>query len=304
MKNACTVSIVIPNWNGGYLLEKNLPVVLAAAPDAQIIVADDASVDNSLSLLQEKFPTVTVVSGGEQQGFAGNVNAGVARATGEIVVLLNTDVRPEKDFLKFLVARFSDPHVAAVGCLEKSHEAGGVILRGRGIARWEKGYFIHKKGEVDKEDTAWVSGGSAAYRRSVWNELGGMDTLYNPFYWEDIDLSYQILKAGHRIVFESKSVVGHFHEEGKIKTSFTSGDIKKIAYRNQFIFLWKNISDMHLWILHCFWTPIRLLQAVFKGDWLMLEGYFMAVIKLPEVIKSRARAASHWRLRDMTIFPS
>lgn len=304
MKSTCTVSIVIPNWNGSHLLEKNLPFVLTAAPDAQIIVADDASSDNSLSLLREKFPSVTVVSSKKQQGFAGNVNAGVARASGEIIVLLNTDVRPEKDFLKFLTARFSDPHVAAVGCLEKSHEAGGVILRGRGIASWKKGYFIHKKGEVDKEDTAWVSGGSAAYRRSIWNELGGMDTLYNPFYWEDIDLSYQMLKAGHRIVFENKSVVGHFHEEGKIKTAYTSWDVKKIAYRNQFIFMWKNISDIRLWLLHCFWTPIRLLQAATKGDWLMLNGYLMAAVKLPQVIQSRRRASMHWRLRDMAIFPS
>ena len=304
MKNKLTVSIVIPNWNGGYLLEKNLPVVLAAAPDAQIIVADDASSDNSLALLGKKFPTVMVVSGRNQQGFASNVNAGVARATGEIIVLLNTDVRPEKDFLHPLIARFSDPSVAAVGCLEKSHESGGVILRGRGIARWEKGYFIHKKGDADKENTAWVSGGSAAYRRSIWNKLGGMDPVYNPFYWEDIDLSYQMLKAGRRIVFENKSVVGHFHEEGKIKTSYTSADIKKIAYRNQFIFLWKNISDVHLWLLHIFWTPVRLLQAVLRGDWLMFQGYVMAVVKLPEVIKSRMRASAHWRLRDSVIFSS
>ncbi|MCL4200464.1 hypothetical protein KJZ67_03975, partial [Patescibacteria group bacterium] len=155
-----------------------------------------------------------------------------------------------------------------------------------------------------KEDTAWVSGGSAAYRRSIWNELGGMDTLYNPFYWEDIDLSYQMLKAGHRIVFENKSVVGHFHEEGKIKTAYTSRDVKKIAYRNQFIFMWKNISDIRLWLLHCFWTPIRLLQAATKGDWLMLNGYLMAAVKLPQVIQSRRRASTHWRLRDMAIFPS
>jgi GT2 family glycosyltransferase len=304
MKTELTVSIVIPNWNGGHLLKKNLPAVLAAALDSQIIVADDASTDNSLSLIQENFPEVVIVSGKKQRGFASNVNAGVERATGDIVVLLNTDVRPEKDFLKYIVTRFSDPDVAAVGCLEKSHEAGGIVLRGRGIARWEKGYFIHKKGDVDKEDTAWVSGGSAAYRRSVWNKLGGLDSIYNPFYWEDIDFSYQILKAGYRVVFENKSVVGHFHEEGKIKTSFTPRDVKKIVYRNQFIFLWKNMSDAYLWILHCFWTPIRLFQAVIKGDWLMLQGYMMALVKLPEVVKSRMRASSYWRLRDMTIFPS
>ncbi len=297
MKNI-SLSIVIPNWNGKELLEKNLPSIIDAAPSAQIIVADDASVDGSVPLLREKFPDVLVVQNAVRQGFAGNVNSGVAQATGDIVMLLNTDVRPEKGFLTPLLSHFSDPDVAAVGCLEKSHDAGGIVLRGRGVARWTKGYFIHAKGDVNKQDTAWVSGGSAAYRRRVWQELGGMDTLYNPFYWEDIDLSYQILKAGYRIVFEKKSVVGHFHEEGKIKTSFSADDVKRIVYRNQFLFLWKNMSDVSLWCAHCFWTPVRLVQALFSGDFLMLAGYCLALIKLPAVWSSRRKASAHWRKTD------
>ena len=297
-----TVSIVLPNWNGEHLLRKNLSSVRKAAPSAQIIVADDASSDGSVAYLATAFPDITVVENDKQQGFAGNVNSGVKRATGEIVVLLNTDVRPEADFLAPLIARFADPSVAAVGCLEKSYEKNGTVLRGRGVARWEKGYFIHARGEVNREDTAWVSGGSAAFRKSVWTALGGMDTLYNPFYWEDIDLSYQMLKSGHRVLFESKSVVGHFHEEGKIKTSYTPSDIKRIVYRNQFIFLWKNMSDTNLWTAHLFWTPVRLLQAVFRGDARMLEGYGMALVKLPAILISRMRASKHWRRKDAVLF--
>lgn len=304
MKKTLSVSIVIPNWNGVHLLEKNLPSVIAAANGAEIIIADDASTDGSVEFLKKNYPMVSVVQNNKQQGFAGNVNSGVARATGDIVVLLNTDVRPEKNFLVPLLARFSDPAVAAVGCLEKSHEGKEVVLRGRGVARWEKGYFIHSRGEVNKEDTAWVAGGSAAFRRNVWNELGGMDTIYNPFYWEDIDLSYEIQKAGYRIVFEKKSIVHHFHEEGKIKTAYSPSDVRRIAYRNQFLFQWKNISDPGLWISHCFWTPIRLFQAIFVGDWLMIQGYILAIIKLPALLRSRARVSSHWKIQDYELFSS
>lgn len=298
-----SVSIVVPNWNGEHLLAKNLPAVIAAAPVAEIIVADDASSDGSVGFIKEKFPHVVVVENKYQQGFAGNVNSGVAKATGDIVILLNTDVRPEKDFLLPLLTHFSDPNVAAVGCLEESHDPGEVVLRGRGVARWIKGYFIHTKGEVTKSDTAWVTGGSSAFRRSIWQELGGMDSIYNPFYWEDIDLSYQIQKAGYRIVFEKNSVVGHFHEEGKIKTSFTQSDVTRIAYRNQFMFHWKNISDLSLWVSHCFWTPVRLAQALVKGDMLMLQGYLWAITKLPSVWSSRQRAARHWRITDAVALP-
>ncbi|HLD24514.1 MAG TPA: glycosyltransferase family 2 protein [Patescibacteria group bacterium] len=281
MKNKpLSVSVVIPNWNGKYLLEKNLPAVLAAAPKAQIIVADDASEDGSVEFLKKIYPKIIVVENEKQQGFAGNVNSGVVKATGDIIVLLNTDVRPEKGFLEPLLARFSEPKVAAVGCLEKSHEGEKIVLRGRGVARWEKGYYIHSRGEVDSEDTAWVAGGSAAFRRSVWNELGGMDTRFNPFYWEDIDLSYRIQKAGYKIFFEKKSVVHHYHEEGKIKSIYSSRDVKLIAYRNQFLFHWKHIPNARIWIAHCIWTPVRLVQAAIKGDWLMLQGLFLAIIRI------------------------
>lgn len=302
MKNtSLSVSIVLPNWNGRALLAKNLPMVIAAARGAEVIVADDNSADESVAFLKEKFPQVIIVANTRQQGFAGNVNSGVAKAHGDIVVLLNTDVRPEAGFLEPLLRRFTDPNVAAVGCLEQSYEPQGVTLRGRGLARWEKGYFIHSRGEVDSEDTAWVAGGSAAYRRSVWQQLGGMDTLYNPFYWEDIDLSYQMIKAGYQILFEKKSIVGHFHEEGKIKTSYSDADIKRIVYRNQFMFLWKNISDSRIWFEHIMWVPIRLMQAVVRGDWLMLQGFVMALLRLPTVIRSRMRVSRYWNKRDSSI---
>lgn len=272
-----SVSIVIPNWNGVNLLAKNLPSVIRADGSNEIIIADDASSDGSVEYIRKNFPGVVVVENKEQQGFAGNVNSGVARATSDIVVLLNTDVRPEKGFLKFLIAHFTDPKVAAVGCLEKSHEGENVVFRGRGVAHWEKGYYIHSRGEVDREDTAWVSGGSSAFRRIVWNEFGGMDTRFNPFYWEDIDLSYRIQRAGYTILFEKKSVVAHFHEEGKIKSDYSPNDVKRIAYRNQYIFHWKNIPNGRIWLDHIIWTLIRLIQAITRGDWLMLQGFILAL---------------------------
>jgi GT2 family glycosyltransferase len=281
------VSVVIPNWNGVYLMEKHLRSVLRAAPEAEIIVADDRSTDGSVEYLKKNFPAVIVVARHTHQGFASNVNAGVARARGDIVILLNTDVEPAPDFLAPLLVHFADPDMFAVGCLEKSEEAGKTILRGRGIARWEKGYYIHSKGEIDCISTAWVSGGSGAFRRSMWKELGGMDTLYNPFYWEDIDLSYRARKAGWKTLFEPKSIIRHYHEEGKIKKEFTPTDVKRIAYRNQYIFIWKNVTDVDILLAHIFWTPIRLLQVMFSSDVLMLEGYGMAIMKIPAIVKHR-----------------
>lgn len=293
-----SVSIVIPNWNGVYLMKKHLNNVIAAAPSAEVIVADDMSTDGSIEYLKTNFPKVKVVKRKKREGFAANVDSGVNRAHGDIVVLLNTDVEPEKRFLEPLIARFKDPKVFAVGCMEKSHEQGDEILRGRGVARWEKGYFIHSRGEINKTDTAWVSGGSGAFRKSMWDDLGGMDTLYNPFYWEDIDLSYRGRKAGWKTLFEKESIVHHYHEEGKIKREYSPTDVKRIAYRNQFIFIWKNVSDSSVVLAHAFWTPIRLLQALFSGDMLMVQGYMLALGNIPAIMKHRSVQKKLWQIRD------
>lgn len=302
MQKKLSVSIVISNWNGAHLMDKHLPSVIAASQDAEIVVADDASDDGSLELLRKKFPSIRVIANKKRQGFASNTNRGVAMSKGDIVVLLNTDVEPEKGFLRPLTHHFTDAKVFAVGCLEKSYDRGGIVLRGRGEAKWRRGFFVHWRGEIDQSNTAWVSGGSGAFRRVLWEKLGGMDTLYNPFYWEDIDLSYRALKAGYTLVFEKKSIIGHYHEEGKIKSELTTYDIKRVAYRNHFSFIWKNLSDPLWLLLHCFWTPLKIIRATVAGDILMFEGYLWALFRLPQILRSRIRAAVNWRVSDRDIF--
>lgn len=302
-KTSLSVSIVIPNWNGVYLMEKHLRNVIKAAPAAEVVVADDMSSDGSVEYLKTNFPRVKIVRRTKREGFAANVNAGVAKATGDIVVLLNTDVEPEPGFLGPLTAHFSDPTVFAIGCLEISLEDGKEIMRGRGLAHWVKGYFIHKRGEVDKSDTAWVSGGSGAFRRSMWDTLGGMDTLYNPFYWEDIDLSYRARKSGWCTMFEAKSIVHHYHEEGKIKREFSAQDVKRIVYRNQYIFIWKNLTDSTILIAHVFWTPVRLVQAVLAGNLIMIQGFCMAFTRLGAILKQRRAQRSLYKISDRNVAP-
>jgi GT2 family glycosyltransferase len=161
------------------------------------------------------------------------------------------------------------------------------ILRGRGEAIWSKGFFVHRRGEVDKDDTAWVSGGSGAFRKTLWKKLGGLDEIYNPFYWEDIDLSYRAMKSGYSLVFEPKSSVIHKHEQGSIKTSTKEDNIKKIAFRNQLLFIWKNITDVPFIVEHVCYLPLQLLRSLLSGDTTYLSGFFHAIMLLPAVLKKR-----------------
>ncbi len=297
------VSIVIPNRNGVKLLQKNLPAVLAAGKSAEVMVVDDASTDDSISAVIKEFPSVKIIKKDRHEGYPSTVDFGITQAKGDVIVLLNSDVRPEKNFLAPLLKHFSDPQIFAVGCMDKSIEGEKVVLRGRGVARWEKGMYIHSRGEIDKTDTAWVSGGSGAFRKTIWDKLGGMDPIFNPFYWEDIDISYRALKAGYKILFEPASVVTHEHARGVIAQEYSQLRIKTIAYRNQFLFIWKNISDVWLWVEHIVWTPIRLLQSIFRADIPMFMGYWLALLKLPTLLVRRDHVSRFWKKGDRAILP-
>ena len=296
------ISIIIPNYNGEDLLRKNLPKVLSAIlnykdGEVEIIIVDDGSTDDSLKVIKnEKLKIkdqnlqLKIIQNEKNLGFSSTINKGVQNANGDILVLLNTDVVPEKDFLKPLIGHFHDESVFAVGCMDKSIENGKTVLRGRGIGKWEKGFLVHRRGEVDKKNTLWVSGGSGAFRKSIWNNLLGFNELYSPFYWEDIDLSYRAIKSGYKVLFEPTSVVLHEHEKGTIKKKFSPFKIKTIAYRNQFIFVWENATDINLQFLHVFWLPCHFLKALVRLDTPLFIGFLMALILLPKIIISSFKA--------------
>ncbi len=281
-----SISIVIPNYNGEKLLEKNLPKVLSVVKEAEVIVIDDASEDGSLKILDNFKSKIKIINNEKNLGFSSTVNKAVKQAKGEIVILLNTDVVPEKDFLDPLLKDFQEEKIFAVGCMDKSIEAGKVILRGRGLGKWQRGFFVHSRGEVNKTNTFWVNGGSGAFRKSIWEKLGGFNELYNPFYWEDIDLSYRALKSGYKILFEPKSIVIHEHEKGSIKSKYSSNEVKTIAYRNQFIFVWENATDYSLQFIHCIFLPYHFAKALFRFDLAFFVGFFRAFILLPQIIGS------------------
>lgn len=294
------VSIVIPNYNGEELIKKNLPKVIEASLDSEIIVVDDASNDQSITELK-KFERIKVLRNKNNLGFSSTVNKGVSEASGDIVVLLNTDVYPERNFLKPLLEHFNDPKVFAVGCLDKSIEQGKTVLRGRGIGKWQKGFLVHSRGEINKNNTLWVSGGSSAFRKPIWHRLGGLNELYNPFYWEDIDLSYRALKSGYEVLFERKAIVYHEHEKGAIKIKYSNLQIKRIAYRNQIIFVWENATDLSLQFIHVIYLPYHFLKAVFRGDLAFLLGFLDAFVLLPKIIKSSFRVQKQFVKSDREV---
>lgn len=290
-----TFSVVIPNWNGRELLEKNLPYVISAAKNKknnilEIIVVDDKSTDDSVSFLQKNFSEVKLIKHTKNRGFSSAVNTGARLSKGRYIVLLNTDVRPEKDFLGSVLPLFKNEDVFGVSL----HEPGRSYAKGF----FKNGYIVHSPARETKkvEETFWISGGSGVFRRSIWMLLGGMDEkLLSPLYWEDVDLGYRALKRGYKLLWDPKAIVHHESESTTRKLSRKY--VQRIQERNHLLLIWKNITSQNLFRKHI----AGLFRRIFKGP-----GYIrivlMALSKLEIVLKERAKEKKEAKISDEAIF--
>jgi len=93
------VAVVILNWNGKSFLEKFLPIVLKFSDEAQIIVADNQSTDDSVEYLKNNFPQVLVIANPSNDGFAQGYNLALKQVKAEYYVLLNSDVEVTQNWL-------------------------------------------------------------------------------------------------------------------------------------------------------------------------------------------------------------
>lgn len=241
------VSIVIPNWNGKKLLEKNLPKVLAAQENPEnnireVIVIDDYSTDESLTFLKKEYrKKIRIVRHTKNRGFASAVNTGFRYAKSDLVCLLNSDVTPTPAFLKNTFDHFMRSDTFAVGLHEKGY--------GPSSGSFDKGYLKHRAAPEsnEKKFSLWASGGSALFRRELWWKVGGFDNiLFAPFYWEDVDIGYRAWKRGYKILWEPTAIVEHKHESVINPTNFQKKYMDMVKERNELLFIWKNITSNSL----------------------------------------------------------
>lgn len=291
-----SISVVIPNYNGRHLLEKHLPhVVSALEKNDEIIVVDDHSTDDSVAYLSHKYTQVKIVKNNENIRYAKTCNRGIKEAKNEFVLLLNNDVSPEKDIKHHLLPHFQRTDVFAVGCLERTRSG---TMSGRSIAHFSRGMFVHGKDDrIQQGHTMWAAGGSMMVRRSYWREIGGMDALYRPAYYEDIDLSYRAWKHGWVVLFEPKARVLHDHESTNAAV-FGKGTIEGMSYKNAFLFMWKNVTDMPLMMNHIAWLPYHLLVGGWRTRGRIVYGFFQAILQIFEVAEKRMKVAKFWRISD------
>ena len=236
--NKPKLEVIIPSINGLFLLKKHLPEAIAfSGKDTAITVVDDDSVDGTLDYLAANFPKVKCLRQDQNLGFTKSVNHGFGESSADLVILLNNDVSPKKNYLASALKHFDHDRTFAV-TLDETTSSWPLVS-------WDgKLQYIRGEDKTAPRFSAWASGGSAIFRKSIWDELGGFDEIYSPGYWEDIDIGWRAWKAGYQIIWEPKALVEHQHESSfsKLDQNFVS----LVKQRNELIFNWKNISDPDL----------------------------------------------------------
>lgn len=251
-------AVVILNWNGEKFLNQFLPVLLqnTQLPDVDIYVADNASTDNSLSLLKEKFPTIKTVLLDTNYGFAGGYNKALAQIKADYFVLLNSDVEVTENWLQPLL-NYMNENKDVAACqpkiksfynrdyFEHAGASGGFIdflgfpfCRGRVVGTAEE-----DRGQYDTViDVFWATGACLLIRSELYNQVGGLDDEFFA-HMEEIDLCWRLRSRGFRIVCIPQSVVYHvgggtLHVEHPHKTY--------LNFRNNLLMLYKNLPQKSL----------------------------------------------------------
>ena len=304
-------SLVVLNWNGRAFLERLLPSLeeaLRAAPgNHEAIVVDNGSTDGSADLVRERFPWARLVLLPENRFFGRGISAGIEVASRDILVLLNNDMVLERDFLRALLARFDAPDLFAVTAqirLEDPRaprvETGKTrAFRRRGDLEWIQSPLLAK--EPPLVPAFWAGGGSSAFDREKFLALGGFDPLFDPFYVEDVSLSYAAWKRGWRILFEPGSVVRHVHR-GTSAAVFGRTTVDRIDRRNRHLFFWMHVTDARWVLAHALFLPWNSLKRARRtGVGLELSALLAALARLPRAWGRRVRLRAQARRDDREV---
>jgi GT2 family glycosyltransferase/glycosyltransferase involved in cell wall biosynthesis len=307
-----SASVVIPNWNAKDLLAQYLPSVveaLAGNPDNEIVVVDNGSTDGSADFVRAAFPQVTLIALPRNLGFGGGSNAGIRAARNDIVVLLNNDMRVDPGFLAPLLEGFRDPLVFSVACQiffadpNKVREETGLTQGWWQDGGLRVGHRIDPAID-DLFPCFYGGGGSCAFDRAKFLELGGFDPLLHPFYLEDTDLGYLAWKRGWKVLYQPRSAVYHQHR-GTIGKVFGEERIQAVLKKNYVLFCWKNIHEWPRLASHFFFAWTGAVLSVIFGDQPGRPNFYAlwrAFLQLPQAVGSRWRARSLARVSDSEAF--
>lgn len=250
-------AVVILNWNGRHMMEKFLPSVTAnTTGDAEVIIADNGSTDDSIEFLHSHYPSLRIIQLDQNYGFAEGYNRALAQVEADYYVLLNDDVEVTPHWIEPVIAQMQQNTQTAIcqpkllmydrrDTFEYAGAAGGFIdsygypfCRGRlfDVVEQDHGQYD------DPREIFWASGAAMFVRADVWHQLGGLDGDFFA-HMEEIDFCWRAKNKGYRVEYCPQSVV--YHVGGG---TLPKSNPRKtyLNFRNNLSMLYKNLPDGRL----------------------------------------------------------
>jgi len=304
------VAIIILNWNGKKLLEQFLPSVVKFSNQASIYIADNASTDNSIAFVTEKYPHITIIKNKENGGYAKGYNDALTHLTEDLFVLLNSDIEVTENWLSPIVSEFkkdnkmmaAQPKILDYNnkdYFEYAGAAGGYIDQmGYPYCRGRVFNFLEKDtGQYnDIIPIFWASGACFFIKREAFWKVGGLDEDFFA-HQEEIDLCWRLQSKGGQIKYISNSLVYHV---GGATLTIDNPEKTFYNFRNSLLMLVKNVKGIEVW-----WIIFKrmLLDGVAAFQYLAQRkpSHFFSIVKahysfyrlLPKFLKKRKKWATH-----------
>ena len=290
-------AIVILNWNGRKIMEQFLPsVVENSSSEAEIIIADNASTDDSLDFLKKNYPQLRTIVNDKNYGFAEGYNRALEQVDADYFILLNSDVEVTPNWIAPVIEYMEEDEKRAIcqpkllsyhnrDTFEYAGGAGGFIdhlgypfCRGRMFTTVEKDQGQYN----DPCEVFWATGAAMFVKADVYKQLGGLD---NDFFahMEEIDFCWRAKNNGYKVCYCPDSTI--YHVGGG--TLPPSSPFKTfLNFRNNFALLFKNLQRHRLLYV----LPLRVVLDYVAASKFLLEGKpreFTAVVK------------AHWKFYAM-----
>uniref|UniRef100_UPI0040498E4C glycosyltransferase family 2 protein n=1 Tax=Fluviicola sp. TaxID=1917219 RepID=UPI0040498E4C len=299
-----TVAVVILNWNGVAFLQQFLPTVLKYSLESSVIIADNASTDESVDWLKANYPELTIVQNNENGGFAKGYNDALRKIDATYYLLLNSDVEVTENWLEPLRAVMDDPSVAACqpkikafhnqSLFEHAGAAGGYIdalhypfCRGR--------LLDHVETDTNQYDypskVFWTSGACMLIRSEVYWKLDGFDERFFA-HMEEIDLCWRIQRLGYSLMVVPTSIVYHV---GGGTLNYNSPSKTFLNFRNNLLMIHKNqpsfvgLVIVRRLLLDGIAGGMYVLKGQFKHCFAIIKAHFSFYNMLPSSQKERKK---------------
>lgn len=228
MRELPPVSLIVLNWNGRSYLQACLSSLLNLDyPHFSVQVVDNASSDDSVAFVQQRFPQVSLQRNARNLGFAGGNNVALRRLDTPFAVLVNPDVVVSPDWLRHLIEpMLAEETIGIAGCKlyypgrKLLQHAGGYLTAPRAIPG-HYGIGERDEGQHDAmRNVDYVIGGAIALRRRMLQQVGLFDEGYF-LYFEDVDLCVRAHRAAYRVVYVPAAAAIHVESAVSQKNSPT-----------------------------------------------------------------------------------